>query len=117
MAFANVVPVTLNVAMREGLGQSFQSPAVKDFAGAVVDLSAWVSLAAKAVPPAPGIFNASIALGTVTASAGGILTLTTSASDLTASEPGTCQLIISGKPTSGDALQTLATGILTLSAS
>jgi hypothetical protein len=116
MAFTPVVPVTLNIVITQGAGQLFTAPAINSPSGTAVDLSAWVSLAAKIVPPAPTPTGGDATFGTVTGGTGGSLTLETSATDLATVAPGSAQLRIYGKPTSGDSLQLLATGSVTIQA-
>lgn len=117
MAFTAVVPVTLNPAITIGLAQAFQSPAVKDFAGAAVDLHEWADLTAKLVPLAPNPTSSEVEIGTVTASALGVVTLTTATADLTDASAGAARLVISGKPTGGDDPQVLVQGVATVSQS
>lgn len=114
MAFVALVPVTLNMSVTQGLGQEFIAPIVNSPTGTAIDLSAWVSLTCDAIPIAPGPVQAPVAFGTVAGAAGGALSVQTGASDLSSGTPGTAKLVIKGKPTSGDAYQVLATGILTL---
>ena len=115
MAFVPLVPVTMNVAMQMGNTQEFQSPVVNSLAGSPINLSAWTDLNAYAIPLSPGPVNAPVAIGAVTAASSGIVTLITAVADPTGGAPGTCRLVISGKPTGGDALQTLCVGTLTVS--
>jgi len=114
MAFTDATPVTLNITCAQGLAQSFKSTAVRDSANAVVDLSAWTNLTAKAVPLSPGPASSDNTFGTVTASALGIITVTTAVADFAVDEIGSAKLIITGKPTSGDEAQLLASGALTV---
>jgi len=114
VAFTPIVPGTINVQAVQALAQEFQSTAVNNFSGSPVDLSAWTSLTAKiqALNPSPN--TSDVTFGTVTANSSGIVTLLVDSTDLATVPVGSANLIISGKPTSGDHAQTLATGILTL---
>jgi hypothetical protein len=115
MAFVALVPVTMNPVINPPYGQAFVSPVVASPTGTPIDLSAWVSLVASIVPPAPNPTGASATFGTVTANSGGVITLTTSATDLASAPSGTARLQIHGKATSGDTtLQLLATGVITV---
>lgn len=116
MAFQAIAPVSFNISMFQAQGQAFQSPAVNNLSsGSPQDLSAWVSLSCQALPASPGVVQAPVSFGTVTANSSGIITLQVGASDLAGSAPGTGRFVITGKPTSGDAAQILASGVLTLS--
>jgi hypothetical protein len=115
MAFTPVVPVTMNLSLVQSLAQEFQSAAVKNLAGAAVDLSAWVFSGVDITSPNPAPNTNDTNFGTVTGSALGILTVVTSVADLATVPPGTALLRIKGKPTSGDDEQLLATGTLTVS--
>jgi hypothetical protein len=118
MAFTAIVPSTINVSARRGVGQKFKaSNAVTDLTGTVVDLSAWTSLAAKLVAATPGPNTADVSVGTVTADAGGFVYLQIADTDLASANLGTANLVISGKPTSGDIAQLLSSGSFQLSAS
>jgi hypothetical protein len=110
MAFTAVVPATMNVNITQTLAQAFQSTPVVNFAAAVVDLSAWVSLVAQLAPPTPNPTGAPVSFGTVTANSSGVITLQTSATDLDTVAAGSARLIITGKPTSGDIAQVICTG-------
>lgn len=114
MAFVPLVPASLNPVMTQALDQAFASSAVANFAGGVIDLSAWVSLTAKIVAVTPNPNTADAAFGTVTASAAGIITLKTGPTDLATVPTGSANLIISGKPTAGDDAQIICRGTLTL---
>lgn len=114
MAFTALVPTTVNPTITKGAAQSFASPIVNTPGGSPVNLSAWVSLAAKLVPPTPNPTGADVTFGTVTAASTGIVTLTTAAADLSTAEPGTARLLITGKPTSGDDPQILVSGVATI---
>ena len=117
MAFTPVVPGTFNVSMFQGLAQLFTAPALLNAAGSAINLSAWTSLTAIASAAVAGPNTADVTFGTVVGGAAGLLTLQTSASDLAAVESGTARLIITGKPTSGDAAQILYSGSLTVNKS
>lgn len=114
MAFVPLVPGNLTATIRQGLAQQIQSGAIKNAAGTVIDLSAWVSLTAIAIPAASNPTSAPVTFGTVTADAGGIVYVNTSASDFASNGTGTSQYVISGKPTSGDSAQLLVSGTLTV---
>lgn len=116
MAFTPVVPVSLNIQVTQGLAQEFIAPVVNNPSGSPVDLSAWVSMAAAVIPLTPAVNQTALTIGTVTGGTGGALSLQTGASDFSTSAPGSARIVISGKPTSGDAAQVLATGIVTLGA-
>jgi hypothetical protein len=116
MAFVGLTPQTLNPTFAKGLDQQYNTAPVLNLAGIAVDLSAWVSLTAKLVPPTPSPTGADAAFGTVTAASTGVVSLKSGASDFASSEPGTARLIISGKPTSGDDAQILCTGTITINA-
>lgn len=116
MAFVNLVPVTASISMVQGWIQEFTLPTVQSPGGANIDLSAWTSLACKMVPPSPVPYGSDTTFGTVAGASGGVLTMTTGASDLATVPPGTAKFIITGKPTSGDAAQLLASGTLTVNA-
>ena len=117
MAFTAITPATCNISMTQGNAQSFLSSAVNaQPSGSPQDLSAWTGLVCKMVPPTPVPYGSDSTFGTVTGNSSGILTVQVSATDLASVPPGTAKLIISGKPTSPDALQLLATGSLTVSA-
>lgn len=114
MAFVPLVPQTLNIAPTQGYAQSFLSSPVVNPAGTAVDLSGWVSLAAKLVPSSPNPTGTDVSFGTVTATNAGVITLTMSAADLASVPIGSAKLLITGKPTGGDATQVLATGVCSL---
>lgn len=114
MASVDLVPVTMNITCKQGHQQTFQSTAVQNFAGAAIDLSGWTALTARAVPAVAGIATADATFGTVTANASGIVKLVFATTDLSSSQPGTANLVISGKPTGGDPDQLLCSGIITL---
>lgn len=116
MAFVGLVPQTLNVAIRQGLDQEFQSNPVLNLAGTAVNLSAWTSLTATLCPPSPVPYGTNANFGTVTGGSTGVISLQTAATDLASVPPGSGTLIIKGKPTSGDEYQVLATGTLTIQA-
>lgn len=116
MAFTPVIPTSMSVTMSQGLRQEFVSGIVTNMSGAPQDLSAWTSLTATIVANQPGPNTADATFGTVTASAGGVLTLITAAADLASVTPGTATLVISGKPTSGDDAQILSRGTFNLQA-
>lgn len=116
MAFVPLVPVALNPILTQGHGQQFNAPLIQSPAGANIDLSAWVSLVAKIIPTSPNPTGSDASFGTVAAAAGGVLTLTTSPTDLASVAPGSARLVISGKPTSGDTDQLLASGVITVQA-
>jgi hypothetical protein len=117
MAYVPLVPVSLNATMQQALAQNFQSPVINSPSGSPINLSAWVDLTAtiNALNPSPNTADATF--GTVTGASTGIITLTTSATDLASVPAGSANLIISGKPTSGDSLQVLCTGVLNLKTS
>ena len=112
MAFLPVIPATLNVTLTQALAQAFNSSVVNSPAGAAVNLSAFSSISAKAVPITPGPTAAAVAFGTVVGSSTGILTLTTSVTDLASVPTGAAKLIIEGVNVAGDPAQILATGAL-----
>ena len=115
MAFVPLVPVTLNVVANPPYGQAFISAPVQSASGAAIDLSAWVSLTAHLVPASPNPTGAASTFGAVSGASTGILTLTTSATDLASVASGTARLQITGKATSGDTtLQLLAQGVITV---
>jgi len=114
MAFSPVAPVTANMQMTQAKIQRFIFGPVLDLTGSPVDFSGWDSFVANAVPPVPALTGASSTFATVTGDASGFLTLTTGASDLASKPPGSARLVISGKPTSGDTSQLLASGALTV---
>jgi hypothetical protein len=114
MAFVPLTPVTLNVTMTQGYGQAFNSGIVMGPTGAAINLSAWTDLVATIVDPSVGPASGSATFGTVTAAATGVVTLTVSPTDLATVPSGSAKLILSGKPTSGDTVQVLTTGVLTL---
>ena len=116
MAFVPLVPVVLNITVNQGLEDNFIFPTVKNAAGTNIDLSAWVSLSMTAIPPAPSPTSSAIVFGTPIGAAAGLLTAKSSPSDFAGQGAGNTRYVLSGKPTSGDALQTLATGIVTLNA-
>jgi len=115
MAFVPLIPVTMNITSNPPYGQAFVAPVVASPSGTPIDLSAWVSLTAHLVPPAPSPTGASTTFGTVTGASTGILTLETSATDFASTASGTARLQITGKATSGDTtLQLLATGVVSI---
>lgn len=116
MAFTPLVPVTSNISLRQGAAQNNTFPLIQTAAGANIDLSAWTSLVCKMVPPSPVPYGADTSFGTVTGAAAGVLTMKTSAADLSTVSPGTAGYIITGKPTGGDDAQLLASGSLTIQA-
>lgn len=117
MAFKQLVAAVFNISMTQAVAQAFQSPPVVDFSNTAVDLSAWVSLTAKLIAPAPVPYQTEQTFGTVTGASNGVITVTTSTTDLASVPPGTGKLIITGKPTSGDSVQLIAVGSITLFAS
>src|SRR5579872_6203687 len=115
MAFTPLVPVTMNITVNPPYGQAFFSPPVVNASGTAIDLSAWVSLTAHLIPPAPAPTGASTTFGTVTGNSSGVLELATSSTDLASTPSGTARLQITGKALSGDTtLQLLATGVVTI---
>lgn len=114
MAFTPLVPGSINVAHRRGAQQAYKSTAALDFAGAAVNLSAFAALAAKLVAISPGPNTADVSVGTVTADANGICTLTIAEADLATNPAGTAQLVITGQTTGGDPDQLLASGTFQL---
>lgn len=116
MAFTDVVPATGTINMVQAAAQKFLMPTINSSGGSAVDLSAWVSLVCKMVPPTPVPYGADTTFGTVTAGAAGLLYVETGASDLASVPPGSAKFIITGKPTSGDAAQLLASGSLGINA-
>lgn len=110
MAFVELVPATINASIRRGAAQAFKSGVVANFSGAAINLSAYTSLTAKLVAQSPNPCTSDVTFGTVTGGADGVLTLATDAADLASSPDGTAQLVIIGKPTSGDDFQILASG-------
>jgi|ERR1700754_1637910 len=116
MALVPLVPGTINAVITIGNAQQYQSSIINSLAGTPVDLSAWVSLTAKLSPAVPSPTGSEATFGTVTGATGGVLKLTVAAADLASTSPGSARLIISGKPTSGDDIQLLSTGVATVNA-
>jgi hypothetical protein len=115
MAFTPLIPVNMNIVISPPDAQAYISPAVLGLtSGTALNLSAWTSLQASIVPPAPSPTGAPVTFGTVTGGATGLLTLETNATDLASVPAGNAQLRITGKPTSGDIVQLLATGTVTI---
>jgi hypothetical protein len=114
MAFVPLVPQTLNITCQKTSAASFNSAPVLGPTGSAISGSAWVSLLAQLVPASPNPTGAPLSFGTVTFSALGVLTLQQNDTDFATIEPGTAKLVITGKPTSGDIIQTLATGVATI---
>jgi len=117
MAFVGLTPVSANLTAVAGKAQKYQFATINDLSGAAVNLSAWTSLAAKLVAVTPTPNTADVAFGTVAGASGGALTLTISDTDLAALPAGQARLIVEGKPTSGDIVQLLVSGTLSLIAS
>jgi hypothetical protein len=117
MAFVPLVVGSLNMTVNQGQGVAAVSAPILNAAGTAINLSAWTDLTATAVPASSGPNTADVPFGTVTAASTGIVTVETGASDFADGSPGTARLVISGKPTSGDIVQTLLTGTLTLNPS
>lgn len=116
MAFVPLIPVTMNQTIFQGLEQINQAPLIQSPTLTNIDLSAWDSLTATAVPVAAGPCTQNVDYGTVTGAAAGVLKITTGTADFSGATPGACRLVVKGKPTSGDDFQVLATGVLTLNA-
>lgn len=114
MAFQQLSPATLNATIYQAAAAAYASTVVNSLAGTAENLSAWVSLVATLTPLNPGPNTAAVTFGTVTASAAGVVTLQTADTDLIDVQPGSANLVITGKPTSGDIVQILCTGIVTL---
>lgn len=114
MAFVPLVPVTLNITVNQGLTDRFTFPLVKSPTGTNIDLSAWTSLTCTAIAPAPGPCTADVDFGVVTGAAAGVLTMNSAAGDFASATPGNTRYIVKGKPTGGDAFQTLASGTMSL---
>jgi hypothetical protein len=115
MAFVPLVPPTLNVVANPPYGQAFISSPVQSPSGTPIDLSSWVSLTAHLVPASPNPTGAASTFGVVTGASNGVLTVTTSATDLANVASGTARLQITGKAASGDTtLQLLAQGVITV---
>lgn len=114
MAFVDLVPQSLNVAITQGFAQSFSSAAVLSPTGSPIDLSAWVSLTAKLVPPSPNPTGTDTTFGTVTATNAGIVKLKLAATDLATIATGSAKLLITGKPTALDDAQVLSTGVASI---
>lgn len=114
MAFAQITPGQLNGTVVKNAASAFNSTPVNTLAGTAADLHLWVSLVATLVPLNPSPTTANLSFGTVTANASGIVNLQTNDTDLAAVSNGSATLLITGKPTSGDIVQTLATGIITV---
>lgn len=117
MAFVPLIPAALSPTITKGLAQQYQSAPIVGFTGTAIDLSAWVTLTAKAVPASQSPVGTDVTFGTVTATNAGVVKLTVAASDLSTVETGTAKLLVYGKPTSGDDYQLLASGALTLNPS
>jgi hypothetical protein len=114
MAFVPLVPQSMNATILPGAAASYSSSPVLGPTGTAINLSAWVSLLAQIVPAVPNPTGAAASFGTVTANAAGVITLQTSDSDLAAVASGTARLLITGKPTSGDIVQLLSSGVATI---
>lgn len=114
MASVPLVPVALSPTVVAGLGQFFVSAPVNSPTGTAINLSAWVSLTAQLEPPANNPTGSSVSFGTVTGSSTGVITLETTPTDLATVPSGSARLYISGKPTSGDTLQLLSSGVCTV---
>jgi len=116
MSFIPLVPGNLNLTMRQGLEQQVTSAAILNAGGTAIDFSAWFSMSAKMVPPTPVPYGSDTTFGTVTGSSLGVVTLLVSATDLASVPPGSATLIIEGKSLTGDSLQLVASGTLTIQA-
>jgi hypothetical protein len=114
MAMQPLVPVTLNMTVVKGAAQSFNSAAVLDLTGAAVDISAYDSMVCEATAITPGVNTADVSFGTVTGTALGVINVVVAATDFGTASPGSARVNIKGKKTSGDPVQLLATGTLTL---
>jgi len=114
MAFVPLIPVTLNLSIFQGLEQINQAPLIQSPTLTNIDLSAWTSLTATAIPVAAGPCTQDVDFGTVSGAAAGVLKVTALNSDFSGSATGTAKLVIKGKPTSGDEFQILASGTFTL---
>lgn len=114
MAFKPLTPATLNITVTKGNGQEWQTGVINGLDGNPVDFSSWDTMQAAAVPAVSGPNAADVSFGTVTGTNAGIVSLVAAAADFATSDPGTARLVISGKVTSGDALQLVASGVLTL---
>jgi len=116
MAIVQLQPGSINANVVQGAAQSFSSTPVTDASGTAISLAAWVSLVCKLTAITPSPNTADITVGTVTADANGIVTVTFDDDDFNGKQPGTANLIITGKPTAGDVAQLLALGSLQLQA-
>lgn len=119
MAFTPLIPGNINLVVTQGLGQQTNSLKITGMDGTTaIDFSAWdqASLTAKITASNPNPNTADLTFGTVAGLAGGIITITTGASDLASVPPGTALLRVYGKPTSGDSNQLIATGTCTVQA-
>jgi hypothetical protein len=114
MAFVPLVPQTMNVTCQKTSAASFNSSPVLGPTGSAINGSAWVSLVATLVPASPNPAGTTLAFGTLTFSSLGVLTLQQDDSDFASIEPGSAKIVLTGKPTSGDIVQTLATGVITI---
>jgi len=116
MALTPLVPAAVNAQVSAAGIQVFKSSVVKDFSGAALDLSAFVSLQAQVYSQNAAIGNNPTSLAvlttTPTADSAGVITVETAPADMSTlpASGDTLNLVIVGKPTSGDALQILATG-------
>lgn len=116
MAYVPLVPGQMTATVVDGALQDFKSSAVRDFAGEVVDLSAWDSLDAYLMPSSPNPSGTNgTAIGSCVGDANGIVTLT--AGNDSGRPLGTARLIILGKNASGDAnKQLVVSGSVTITA-
>jgi hypothetical protein len=121
MAFTPLVPAAANIAGSLSGDLAYKLGPIRDFAGAAVDLSAFVSTAVNvyATNITSTEVNPNVLLTLATAPVGdssGNLTGIVQQNEVAGTLlPGTAyQYSLVGKPTSGDSLQLLASGTLTI---
>lgn len=114
MAFVDLVPANINMTVYQAASGATNSGVVNSLTGTPINLSAFTDLVATLTPLNVGPCASSVTFGTVTGGSTGILTVTTDDTDLATVAPGSANLQITGKPTSGDIVQILASGICTV---
>jgi hypothetical protein len=121
MAFAAIQPIQVNLSFNysDGLKSQKVGP-VRDLSGAAVDLTTWDSFTMLGVSRSADLSGAfpngiSTATAQITANADGTLDIEMRTADLVSGAlAGSYQVVLKGKPTSGDTAQVVGTGNISL---
>lgn len=114
MAYTNLVPISFSPTVTPGAAANFSLGKITSNGTTGINLSAWVSLTAKLIPPTSVPYGTDVAFGTVSGDSSGNLSLVQAAADLAGIVAGTGRFIVTGKPTSGDDAQLLCSGTITV---